>query len=78
MYSSGLRVSEAVRLRYSDISKERMQIHVAKSKNRSERKAILAKKTLNCIYWQWVRSGKPDPDEYIFPGQKPGTHISTE
>lgn len=78
MYSAGLRVSEVVRLRYEDISAERMQIHVAKSKNRAERKAILAKKMLNRIYWHWVDSGKPDKSEYLFPGQKPGTHLSKE
>lgn len=78
MYSAGLRVSEVVRLRYEDISAERMQIHVAKSKNRAERKAILARKMLNRLYWHWVDSGKPDKSEYLFPGQKPGTHLSKE
>lgn len=78
MYSAGLRVSEVVRLRYEDISARRMQIHVAKSKNRAERKAILAKKMLNRIYWHWVDSGKPDKSEFLFPGRKPGTHLSKE
>ena len=78
MYSAGLRVSEAVSLRYEDISAERMQIHVAKSKNRAERKAILAKKMLNRLCWHWVDSGKPDKSEYLFPGQKSGTHLSKE
>ena len=76
MYSAGLRVSEAVRLRYDDISRTRMQIHVAVSKNRAERKAILAKKTLDMLTNYWFRCGKPMG--YLFPGQKPGTHISTE
>ena len=78
MYSAGLRVSEAVSLRYEDISATRMQIHVSKTKNRSERKAILAQKMLNRLCWHWVDSGKPDKGEYIFPGQKPGTHLSKE
>ena len=78
MYSAGLRVSEAINLRYEDISFSRMQIHVAKTKNRAERKAILAKKMKNRIYWHWVAAGKPDMSEFIFPGQKPGTHISDE
>ena len=55
MYSAGLRVNEALNLRYRDISFSRMQIHVAETKNRSERKAILAEKTRNLIYWHWVR-----------------------
>ena len=78
MYSAGLRVNEALNLRYRDISFSRMQIHVSETKNRSERKAILAEKTRNLIYWHWVRSGKPDKDEFLFPGQKPGQHLSDE
>ena len=76
MYSAGLRVSEAVRLRYDDISRTRMQIHVAVSKNREERKAILAKKTLDMLTDYWFQCGRPTG--YLFPGQKPDTHISTE
>ena len=76
MYSAGLRVSEAVRLRYEDISRTRMQIHVTVSKNRAERKAILAKKTLDMLTNYWFRCGKPMG--YLFPGQKPGSHICKE
>lgn len=78
MYSAGLRISEALNLRYEDISFSRMQIHVAKTKNRAERKAILAEKMKNCIYWHWIRSGKPDKGELLFPGQKPGHSLSDE
>lgn len=76
MYSGGLRVSEAVRLRYDDISRTKMQIHVAKSKNRSERKAILAHKTLDMLTDYWFACGKPMG--YLFPGQKEDSHISKE
>ena len=76
MYSAGLRISEAVRLTYDDISRTNMQIHVAVSKNREERKAILAKKTLDMLTNYWYRCGRPKG--YLFPGQKPETHISTE
>ncbi len=78
MYSAGLRISEVLRLRYKDISFARMQIHVAKTKNRAERKAILAQKAKNRVYWHWVASGKPDMDEYLFPGRKLGSHLSKE
>lgn len=78
MYSAGLRISEAVKLRYGDLSSERMQIHVARTKNRSERKAILARKMHNRLIWHWLDSGKPDREAYLFPGQKPGTHITEE
>ena len=78
MYSAGLRVSEVLNLRYKDISFQRMQIHVSKTKNRAERKAILAKKMKNRLYWHWVYSGKPEADAFLFPGQKPGSHLSAE
>ena len=76
MYSAGLRVSEAVRLTYKDISRTRMQIHVAKSKNRSERKAILAHKTVDLLTLYWRTCGKPMG--YLFPGQREGSHITQE
>lgn len=76
MYSAGLRVSEAVRLTYDDISRTNMQIHVAVSKNRAERKAILAKKTLDMLTVYWFRCGRPKG--YLFSGQKKGSHISEE
>ena len=66
MYSAGLRVNEALNLRYEDISFGRMQIHVAKTKGRSERKAILAEKAKKLIYWHWVYSGKPDNKHTLF------------
>ena len=78
MYSAGLRINETLNLRYGDISFPRMQIHVAETKNRSERKAILAVKTKNLMYWHWVHSGKPAKDEFLFPGQKSGQHLSDE
>ena len=78
MYSAGLRINETLNLRYGDISFPRMQIHVAETKNRSERKAILAEKTKNLMYWYWIRSGKPGKEDYLFPGQKPGQHLSDE
>ena len=76
MYSAGLRISEAVRLRYNDISRPRMQIHVTVSKNHAERKAILAKKTLDMLTDYWFRCGKPRG--YLFPGMKADSHICKE
>lgn len=42
MYSSGLRVSEVIRLHYEDISRTNMQIHVRESKSRMDRYTILS------------------------------------
>ena len=45
MYSAGLRVSEVCNLRYCDIERKTMRIHVARSKSRSDRYAILSQKS---------------------------------
>ena len=46
MYSSGLRVSEAVRLHYDDISRTNMTIHVRETKGRIDRYTIPSQKNL--------------------------------
>ena len=42
MYSSGLRISEVVRLRYDDVSRTNMQIYIHESKTHTARYAILS------------------------------------
>ena len=49
MYSSGLRVGEVCRLKYSDIQRSSMRIHVAQTKNRSDRYALLSQKALDLL-----------------------------
>ena len=49
MYSAGLRVSEVCNLRYCDIERKTMRIHVARSKSRSDRYAILSQKALDLL-----------------------------
>lgn len=72
-YSAGLRVSEVVRLRVSDIDSDRMMIRVQQAKGRKDRYVPLAKRLLLVLreYWKAAR-----PEGYLFPGQKPGRHLS--
>ena len=49
MYSAGLRVGEVCSLKYSDIKRSSMRIHVAQAKNRSDRYAILSQKSLDML-----------------------------
>ena len=42
MYSAGLRVGEVCSLHYRDIQRKNMRIHIAHSKNRSDRYAVLS------------------------------------
>ena len=57
MYSAGLRVSEVCNLRYSDIKRKNMRIHIAHTKNRSDRYAILSRKALDILTAYWTGSG---------------------
>jgi len=78
IYSAGLRVSEAVSLKYNDIVASRGYIIIRKTKNRSERRAILAKRTLAILTQYWISIGKPQDGGYLFPGQRQDSHLSTE
>jgi site-specific recombinase XerD len=73
MYSSGLRIGETCRLRYEDISREKMTITVNESKNRTGSIAILSKYALKILTEYWYASGKPMG--WLFPGRK-DSHIT--
>ena len=70
MYSSGLRIGEVCRLKYGDIQRSSMRIHVSKTKNRSDRYTLLSQRALDILteYWyeydrpmDWLFSAKQDP-----------------
>ncbi len=79
LYSSGIRVCELCRLRCGDISRTQNLIHISASKNRCERKAVLSEKTL-AILTGYIRTSyrTAKKEDWLFPGQKPGSHISSE
>ena len=72
-YSAGLRVSEVVSLRVTDIDSERMVIRVDQGKGRKERYVPLSKHLLVVLreYWKAAR-----PDDYLFPGRGKSGHLS--
>lgn len=76
LYSSGMRVSELCRLKCKDIYHSRHCIYIARSKNRSDRYAVLSEKAyallVTYICFLFPLAGKED---WLFPGQKAGTHI---
>jgi integrase/recombinase XerD len=65
-YSSGLRASEIMNLRISDIDSKRMVIRVIEGKNKKDRYTILNPHTLNELRAYWV---KYKPKNYLFPGK---------
>ncbi|WP_207429796.1 site-specific tyrosine recombinase/integron integrase [Pedobacter sp. SYSU D00535] len=64
-YSGGLRVSELLNLKVSDIDGQRKQIRVSQSKGKKDRYTLLADKTLQVLR-QYVKENKPK--EWLFEG----------
>jgi site-specific recombinase XerD len=69
IYSAGLRLSEVVHLKVSDIDSQRMMIRVQQGKGEKDRYTLLAQRTLEVLreYWKEYR-----PQDWLFPG-KPAT-----
>lgn len=67
LYSSGLRIGETCRLRYEDISRTRMRIHISHGKNRSDRYALLSQNALDILTQYWMEYGRPKG--WLFPQQ---------
>jgi site-specific recombinase XerD len=65
-YAAGLRVSEAVRLKISDIDSTQMILHVRQGKGRKDRIVPLSKTLLEFlrVYWKALR-----PRDWLFPGR---------
>jgi integrase/recombinase XerD len=67
-YAAGLRVSEVVRLRLTDIESDRMLIRVEQGKGRKDRSTLLSTRLLTELraYWKLYR-----PAPWLFPGLDP-------
>ena len=68
LYAAGLRVSEAVHLRVSDIDSRRMVIRVEQGKGKKDRYVMLSSKLLAELraYWKLAR-----PTDWLFSGRNP-------
>ncbi len=67
-YSAGLRVSEVVSLRVSDLDSQRMVIRVEQGKGKKDRYVPLSAALLP-ILRQYYRAARPG--QWLFPGQNP-------
>ncbi len=67
MYSAGLRIGEVCRLRYEDIDRKNMRIHIFHTKGRNDRYAILSQMALDLLTKYWFSYGKPM--NWLFPKQ---------
>ncbi len=72
-YGMGLRVSELVELKISDIDSSRMQVHIRRAKGKKDRYANLPESVLEELR-EYFREYKPK--EYLFEGQFGGKYSS--
>lgn len=73
MYGTGVRVSEALHLRVSDIDSQRMMIRIEQGKGHKDRYVPLSPKLLELLRNYW-RKQRPQP--WLFPGQFPDQPLS--
>lgn len=59
LYSAGLRAGEVRHLRYEDIERRNMRIHITHGKNRCDRYAILSSNALEILSDYWKAYDKP-------------------
>jgi integrase/recombinase XerD len=64
IYSGGLRIGEALRLKVTDIDSKRMMIRLRQAKGNKDRYTLLGERTLKSLrlYWSVYR-----PKEWLFP-----------
>lgn len=74
IYSSGLRISEAVHLHYDDISRTNKQVHIHETKNRWERYSILSDRCLDILTEYWFAYGKPR--DILFSSDRTGSYLT--
>ena len=73
-YSAGLRVSEVVALKVSDIDSARLLLRIEQSKGRKDRFAMLSPKLLELLR-DWYRIVRPAL--WLFPGRDPMLPMTT-
>ena len=81
LYGSGLRVGEAVALKIGDICSKTMQVRIGKAKHNTVRYSILAENSLEILRLYFRKNFQPGTytvDDWLFPGQKEGEHLSTK
>jgi integrase/recombinase XerD len=75
-YGAGLRITEAVSLKVSDIDSQRMLLRVEQGKGKKDRYAMLSPRllaVLRCYY----RALRPDKDSWLFPSWRTNHHITS-
>ena len=79
-YGAGLRASEVVHLKVTDIDSERMIVRVVQGKGQRDRYAMLSPSLLELLRAWWRHGhaqGKMRPGGWLFPGRNPLNPLST-
>jgi integrase/recombinase XerD len=73
-YGAGLRVSEVVALKVSDVDSKRMLLRIEQSKGRKDHCAMLSPQLLELLrdWWRIARL-----QVWLFPGQNRANHLTT-
>jgi site-specific recombinase XerD len=73
IYAAGLRISEAAKLKVTDIDSKNMQIIIREGKGKKDRYSLLSQTNLSLLreYWKVYR-----PKTALFPGKYPREYIS--
>lgn len=72
IYSGGLRLGEAVKLKVSDIDSQRMMIRVNQGKGARDRYTLLGKRALDILRTYWKDT---HPTKWLFPSYSPDKPI---
>ncbi len=78
-YATGLRISEVVSLKVTDIDSQRMTLRVEQGKGQKDRYAMLSPLLLERlrVWWRVARAqGRMLDGGWLFPGQDPVRHLS--
>jgi integrase/recombinase XerD len=67
LYATGARNAELTRLKFSDVDKQRMVIHIQGGKGRKDRDVMLSSKLLEELREHWHRLPRK-PKVWLFPG----------
>lgn len=79
IYSAGLRVSEVINLRLSDIMSKEMKIRVRAGKGSKERYTLLSQKNLELLREYWSKFGHKnyDSEEFLFISRMAGEPLTS-
>lgn len=74
-YGSGLRVSEAVKVRTDQVDRGRMMLRVDEGKGHKDRYTVLSKRSLLLLEQLWYKNKEDSP--YFFYGRNPNKPVTT-